>query len=243
MDEITMFSALRPDPPAPTAAEAMLEATRERLATAPGRAPRGRARQRRRIRVAVGALAAAASATAALALAWAAGGSGPGLESISTAAWTVRQNAGGTVTIEIRQLTNPAGLQRALRSEGVQALILGFPAGSVSSPDGSFYYLNCRYTNAEPQAVQQMVVAQGRSLDSWTIDPAAMPAGSTLFIAVWLAEPNVPGGRIPAVITRPMVLENDHAPACVLTVPPQLPLPPRQGGSAGFSPRGRGPAR
>jgi hypothetical protein len=85
---------------------------------------RGRAlRARRRLPgVAAGALAvAAAAALAVTALLPAGHRSGP--PPARLAAWTVTRQADGTIKVTVRQLRDPAGLQRRLRADGVPASV------------------------------------------------------------------------------------------------------------------------
>jgi len=128
----------------------LLTAVRESFAGARLRTPldatirRGRAlRARRRIAGLAGAaaIAGAAALTTALLLPGGAGqpaASGPGPAASVTppgparlAAWTVTRGPGRTVTILIRQLRDPAGLQRALRADGVPAAV-AFQGGTLS---------------------------------------------------------------------------------------------------------------
>ena len=132
MSEIDTLRELRPVPP-PAELEAMRMAARERFVA---RAAPKRAHRRWRRPLLVGGLstaAAAAGAVAALVLA-----SGPGTvpgqqatagrsRTVVTAAWTVREDAGGAVRIYLREYANPAGLQQALRADGVNAIVRSIP--------------------------------------------------------------------------------------------------------------------
>jgi len=89
---------------------------------------RGRAlRARRRIPgLAAGALAvAAAAALAVTALLPASHRPGP-QPPAQLAAWTVTKQADGTITVTVRQLRDPQGLQRRLRADGVPASVTFF---------------------------------------------------------------------------------------------------------------------
>jgi hypothetical protein len=72
-------------------------------------------RARRRIPGIAGALAAAAAAAIAVAALLPAGHQANRQPPIQLAAWTVVKHADGTVVVTVRQLRDPAGLQRTLR--------------------------------------------------------------------------------------------------------------------------------
>lgn len=42
---------------------------------------------------------------------------------VAAAAWTVAKQADGNIHVTIRQLRDPAGLQRTLRADGVPAIV------------------------------------------------------------------------------------------------------------------------
>jgi hypothetical protein len=147
---------------------------------------RGRARRRRRL-TGLGLGGTAAAAVAALGVAGAFGGGtvplrGTGI--ISTAAFTLVNNANGTATLTLSQdqVFNPAALQQALAQDGIPALVkIGAfcssdhapsMAGviSVQLPDGTPVprsYPGHRYP-IPPSAVT-------------VINPALMPTGTELF--------------------------------------------------------------
>jgi len=87
-------------------------------------AGRGRAlRARRRLPgLAAGALAVAGAAALAVTALLPAGGH-PGLR---LAAWTVAKRADGSIRVTIREMRDPAGLQRELRADGVPAAVTFF---------------------------------------------------------------------------------------------------------------------
>src|SRR5437899_6707509 len=87
-----------------------------------GRGRALRARRRRLPGLAAGALAVAgAAALAVTALLPTAGH--PGLR---PAAWTVAKRANGSIRVTIREMRDPAGLQRKLRADGVPAAVTFF---------------------------------------------------------------------------------------------------------------------
>ena len=115
----------------------VLTSVRDRLSEMPLAGPpnldaimaRGRARRHRRLIPGVtGTLAAAALATLAVtALAPgshpASGQAGHQPTTVQLAAWTVTKVAGGNISVTIRELKDPAGLQSRLRADGVPASV------------------------------------------------------------------------------------------------------------------------
>jgi hypothetical protein len=114
----------------------VLTAVRDRLSGMPLASPpdvdaimaRGRARRNRRLIPGVtGTLAAAAvAAFAVTSLAPAsneASHQGSRQPTVQLAAWTVTELAGGNISVTVRELKDPAGLQRTLRADGVPASV------------------------------------------------------------------------------------------------------------------------
>jgi len=223
MDEIDMFTALRPSPPAD--AQAMRAAVLERVegvlrgADAP---PVRMPRRRRRLLVAGGIVTAAATAAIVVPAILPGGTNG----TFITKAWAVERNADGSVTFSTsKQFDDPAGLRRALKAAGVTAFVV---INRLISNDTASYDA-CDYDVADfaPQAVQKAVVTLGGHVDAppgqvvvwptWTLHPAAMPKGSALLIASWRPV-NREDPSVGAMI--PMVLRTDKLPACVPNPPP-----------------------
>jgi hypothetical protein len=222
---------------------------------------RGRARWRRRRPVlAAGLTAAAATAGAATVLAI-----GPGAvtaqhapaghaRTVVTAAWTVRKDADGTVTVNLKQVLNgrasyklsinQALLEQVLKADGVNAIIRQVPTvfyGRRAAPVGpgvpsgarmNYSLPACEYNKANyaPQAVQKAVVVHDSlpTFDGgWVIRPKAMPPGSALFI--WFE--NFPGPEGGYEVHSPVVLNDDTLPTCV----PLSQLVPPARHTSGFS--------
>jgi hypothetical protein len=217
-------------------------------------APTSRAiRVRGRIPALAGGLAAAAAATAATVLVLT---SGPGIvaaqqgtaghaRTVVTTAWTVREAASGTVTITLRQYANPAGLQRTLRADGVNAIVRRMPSlmlpGRKPGPRlPARPVTGCSYatTNDAPPRVQRAVVTIVQQVRrepgggvmrvaTFIIHTHAMRAGSALFLPYGTIALETPkGSRDPAKpapvypyphvkMLDPVVLNNDAVPACV----------------------------
>lgn len=229
MSEIPRLRELRPVPP-PAELEAMRLAARERFVA--GTASK-RARQRRRLPVLAGGLAAATAATAAAAVVLTSGpGAVPGqhgtaghTRTVVTAAWTVRETAGGTVTIYLQQYANPAGLQQTLRADGVKAIVRPIPyvlRQTAFNRAVPFPACNYRLTDKAPLAVQHAVVTiRGLTLPAlFIIHPDAMPQGSALFLAFMASVP-LKTANTGNMAMKPLVLSNDAVPACV-PVPTKL---------------------
>jgi hypothetical protein len=97
------------------------------------------------------------------------------------AAWTVTRQADGDISVTIRELSDPAGLQRRLRADGVPASVRFFPSHHQPNPcqgyDGS-------------QALQHKVAQNlrpGRPRERSTfliIHPSVLPAGAGVGLQV-----------------------------------------------------------
>jgi hypothetical protein len=224
MSEITKLRELRP---APSAAELeqMCSAARERFVAGTRSRP---VRHRWGRPALAGGLTAAVAGTAAAALALTSGpvavprqhGTGPN-QSLVTAAWTVREDAAGTVTVYLRQYKNPAGLQRVLRADGINAIVRAIPVTYPANPP-PFTHPVCMYalTNMAPPAVQRAVLTfHGLGLPAvFTIRPAAMPRGSALFLKFIPGLPkSLKNDNTGVAGLKPVVLNNDTVPRCVPT--------------------------
>jgi hypothetical protein len=91
-------------------------------------------------------------------------------------AWTATVKPAGLVAVTIRQLSDPAGLQRTLRADGVPTFVR-FQGQEAAS---------CLYYPQRSGAVLRKVLASqydGPDI-SFTIDPAAIPSGAALWIQV-----------------------------------------------------------
>jgi hypothetical protein len=112
---------------------------------------------------------------------------------VTTAAWTVHRAPNGTITVNVKQLRDPAGLQRTLREEGVPAyvryipIVQGKPGSSVTS------YPACSYNppapDLSPSAFNKIfsfgpAPAEIEGTISFVIHPAAIPPGTAVFIEV-----------------------------------------------------------
>jgi hypothetical protein len=237
MNEINTLREMRPTPP-PAELEAMRMAAWERFVA--GTASK-RTRQRWRLPVLAGGLTVAAAATAAAALVLTGGpGTVPGrhgtaghTRTVVTAAWTVREDADGTVTIYLQQYADPAALQQTLQADGINAIVRSIPSKPVKLGNQTVARPTCNYialTDAAPQAVQRAVwmnASAGQFLPvRFTIHPDAMPQGSALFLAFLAGMRSMPKNDNTGVFAlKPVVLNNDTVPACV----PRKPIPASKG--------------
>jgi hypothetical protein len=223
MDEMTELREMRPAP-SPAGLEEMRGAARERFVAGTQSRP---ARHRRRLPALAGGLTAAAAATAAAALALTGGpaavhgqqAAAGHSRTVVTAAWTVHEDADGTVTVYLRQYTDPAALQHTLRADGVNAIVRAVPVTrpAITPP---FTQPVCIYafTNRAPVAVQRAVLTfHGLGLTTvFTVRAAAMPRGSALFLTFISGLPaSFKNDKTGVVGLRPVVLNNDTVPACV----------------------------
>jgi hypothetical protein len=192
-------------------------------------------RARRRMPALAGGLTATAAATTAAALVLTGGPAAvPGqhaaghARTVVTAAWTVREDVDGTVTIYLRQYANPAGLQQTLRADGINAIVRQVPSATQTVGKRTLKLPTCHYaaTNNAPSAVQAAVVTltfprQGGL--TYIIHPDAMPQVSALFLSFLAGLPAVAKNDNTGVLAiTPVVLNNDTVPACV---PPTRPVP------------------
>ena len=123
-------------------------------------------RTRRRIPGIAGALAGAAAAALAVAALLPGGGHQAGRPlPAQLAAWTVVRHADGTVVVTVRQLRDPAGLQRTLRADGVPTTVTFFGHQPRA----------CHRYSAD-QALMNKVF--GESGPPLVIHPSALPDGT-----------------------------------------------------------------
>ena len=152
--------------------EELMTMVREQRSSVPMTTPveqiinRGRAvRTRRRIPGIAGALAGAAAAALAVAALLPAGHQPGRPLPAQLDAWTVVRHADGTVVVTVRQLRDPAGLQRTLRADGVPATVTFFGHQPRA----------CHRYSAD-QALMNKVF--GESGPPLVIHPSALPDGT-----------------------------------------------------------------
>ena len=152
---------------------------------------RGRAlRARRRISRVAGAVAAAAGTAFALAALLPIGPAPGQLSGAQLAAWTVTRQADGAIQVTIRELRDPAGLQRTLRADGVPASVTTIAqANPACRPYPAGPALRARvfsqtFEFVRPSAPPQPgVPPQSGLVLILLIHPAALPAGTGVQIS------------------------------------------------------------
>jgi hypothetical protein len=92
---------------------------------------------------------------------------------VSLAAWSVRADGGGSVTVALRELADAARLKQALAANGVPAL-LHFGGGACSAD---------RAPRREPVGIARVRAADGHLTVTMTFQASLWPAGSELYIA------------------------------------------------------------
>jgi hypothetical protein len=187
---------------------------------------------RRRVLIGAG-LVAAATAAAIAVPAWLPGAG----DTVMAKAWAVERNSDGTITVKVsQQFNDPAGLQRALAADGITAFVtINREITGVNAAGTAYEYDGCDYLNLDPasQAVESAVVTDGTNALptegnnatvgplfnfanwTWTIDPAALPAGSSVLIPAWRSQDGTALG-----VETPTVLRTDKPPVCTPNTPP-----------------------
>jgi hypothetical protein len=109
------------------------------------------------------------------------------------AAWTVVEQADGTVLVTIRQFRDPAGLQRELRADGVPASIIvypgtlppGEPLGTVLRTLSDVKNNPCQaYSGGQGQLLKVVPATSPPQLGQIIIVPSALPSDAGVqFIA------------------------------------------------------------
>jgi hypothetical protein len=194
MDEITLFAELAPAPPTAADGAAARDRARARLAVTlagpPSRtgAGRGTGQWFSRRRILLGAVAGLTAAAAAVVVPAVLPDGGP--PSVTTRAWAVEPAGHGTVRVTVRELLDPAGLERALRAQGVPAYVQFLP-GTVRRKGNLYVAPVCRYTrNGAPLRVSPRESQRVFTIPSDTqssrislfIHPAAIPTGTAVLI-------------------------------------------------------------
>jgi hypothetical protein len=105
-------------------------------------------------------------------------------------AWTVTRGPGGTVTVLVRELGDPAGLQRALRADGVPAHV-AFQGGTLSDdPPLPRACANVGLSDVANAQLQGKIIAPSRHggmrTIALTINAAAIPKNIGLNLTVQL---------------------------------------------------------
>lgn len=143
---------------------------------------RGHAVRSRRRLPGLAATLAVTTAAAVAVLAWPAGHHGGPQPSVQLAAWTVVRHHDGTISVTIRELRDPAGLQRRLRADGVPASVTFFGQEPRS----------CQPYPVGPALLHRVFTA-GRAgrYPVLVIHPSALPGGAGLHIGAPVQRPAI----------------------------------------------------
>ena len=173
--------------------EELITMVREQRTSVPMTTPveqiigRGRAvRARRRIPGIAGALAGAAAAALAVAALLPAGHQANRLPPLQLAAWTVVKHADGKVVVTVRQLRDPAGLQRTLRADGVPATVTFFgqePRACRNYPLDPALLHRIFSFNQPPLVIHASALPDGTGV---RLGPGHYPPGGPIALAVSL---------------------------------------------------------
>lgn len=190
---------------------------------------RGRARRRHRLSAVAGVSVTAAAAGTALVLGLTGvlGGQARTATTIKTASFTLVSNSNGTDTLTLnpRELLDPAQLQSDLQRSGIPAMVTsgsictsnpapaGFSQVVSSSPGGP--------ATSTPTAVLQPTI---------TIDPSAMPAGTELSVGYY----QLTSGQYAGEQQADMLLVSTNSYTCSSTPPDPDSLPAGYGESDGI---------
>jgi hypothetical protein len=216
MDEITMYTALRPQ--APGNAGELTGAVRQRVAGEFGPTARRTRRLpgRRRLLLAAGAIATAAAAAIAIVQT---AGSERSTNQFVTAAWVVKHNPNGTVKVTLKQARDAAGLQRALRADGIPAYVrIGPWWWNPAKPLTAWPAEQCSQAGGGPPVARKVLEEvfpfpagggpdQGYAL---TIRPSAIPEGDSILIDVTWS----PDRPIFGMDVGDLVMSTTKPPAC-----------------------------
>jgi hypothetical protein len=174
-------------------------------------------RSRRQIPAAAAALTVAAGAALAVTSVAAPGHPDPA----QLTAWTVARKPGGAVQVAIREMRDPAGLQRRLRADGIPATIRF--ASQVPRP--SQLPRPCLYYRLPPRQIArltwrifpQSTNASGQT--ALTINPSVIPAPVGLWINVRPPAGHGPEGGVFSADLR-LVYASGRCPSGKATIPP-----------------------
>jgi hypothetical protein len=137
---------------------------------------RGRAvRARRRISTLAAALAVAVGAAVAVTALLPASHPASHQPAAQLTAWTVVKRPDGDISVTIRELFHPAGLQRKLRADGVPASVTFYP--------GRGYPSSCRPYRASRALLKEVFPSPlGAPTAAIVIRPSAVPTGTAVYI-------------------------------------------------------------
>lgn len=174
-------------------------------------------RSRRQIPAAAAALTVAAGAALAVMSLAAPGHPAPA----RLTAWTVAKKPGGAVRVTIRELRDPAGLQRRLRADGIPAII----RFDSNPPLPSQLPRPCQYYRVPPRQIARLTLrifpqsANASGQTAFTIDPSVIPAPVGLWINVIPPTGHGPGSTFFSAEPS-LVYAGGRCPSGKATIPP-----------------------
>jgi hypothetical protein len=136
---------------------------------------------------------AAAAVAAVVALDLTGSPASPGQGKVTLAAWSVVKEPHGLLKVTIRQLRNPAGLERTLRADGVPANVRFVhhffqPSNSNDVPEGCLppHLSSQAIAKVDGKLIPNMTVPEA---DAAIIRPSALPHGVGLYLKAWAPNP------------------------------------------------------
>jgi hypothetical protein len=102
------------------------------------------------------------------------------------AAWTVTKGPDGTITVTVRQLRDPAGLQRRLRADGVPATVTFFgrePRSCHRYPAGTALMGKVFGGHGPPLVIHPAALPSGAGIQ---LNPGHYPPGAPIALAAGL---------------------------------------------------------
>ena len=173
--------------------EELMTMVREQRTSVPMTTPveqiirRGHAvRTRRRIPGIAGALAGAAALVLAMAALLPAGHQAGRPPPIQLDAWTVVKHADGTIVVTVRQLRDPAGLERTLRADGVPASVTFFghePRACHNYPLDAALFHRVFGGHGPPLVIHPSALPRGTGVQ---LNPGHYPRGGPIALAAGL---------------------------------------------------------
>ncbi len=130
---------------------------------------------------------------------------------VTLSAWTVTRHADGTINVTIRELRDPAGLQRTLRADGVPANVVFLRHSFTPTTSPTAIPRSCRAPHLSGKAdadLQAKIMPQPVTFNPdspgavvLSIRPSPIPHGIGLFIEAYAQSQGSQGGQTFAMQT------------------------------------------
>src|SRR5262249_13026274 len=130
---------------------------------------------------------------------------------VTLAAWTVARHPGGIINVTIRELRDPAGLQRTLRADGVPANVVFLGHSFTPTTSATAIPRSCRAPHLSDRAnadLQVKIMPQPVPFNPTnpgsvvlSIRPSAIPRKIGLFIKAYAASTGSQAGQALALQT------------------------------------------